>query len=267
MTSGSKESSYSVVIPTMGRDTLIRAVQSASTQTLGPLEILVVSHIGCLTDDTKNTLENIPGVRLINVQPGNAAATRNVGILESKGSYIAFLDDDDIWSERKMEFQLNNNDFAVLSCRAEYKGYLNGVKPELLYAGDFLNSIYPSFSLGSRKIVIPTPTLVVESSLAKSVLFDESLSEREDLWFIHNIEARHVRIKQFSEVLVTVCSRKPLSDRKVSVASDIGWFKRLQTVEPGLGWRFLVGVALRNRLASMDLIGFFKLISRAIRSS
>lgn len=259
--------SYSVVIPTMGRETLFRAVQSASAQTLKPLEILVVSHIGSLSSHAINKLQNTPSVRMINVPPGNAAATRNVGILESKGSYIAFLDDDDTWLERKMEFQLHNYDFAVLSCRAEYKGFLNAVKPELLYAGNFLNSIYPSFGIGPRKIVIPTPTLVVESNLAKSVLFDETLAEREDLWFIHTIEKKHVRFRQLSEVLVTVTSRMPLSDRDVAVSSDIDWFKRLETVESGLGWRFLVGVALRNRLARMDLVGFFKLISRAICSS
>ena len=259
--------SYSVVIPTIGRETLVRAVQSASAQTLEPLEILVVSHIGSLGEQAINTLKSIPRVQIINVPPGNAAATRNVGILESKGSYIAFLDDDDTWLERKMELQLLNYDFDLISCRAEYKGYLNTTKPVLLYEGNFLNSIYPSFRIGPRKIVLPTPTLVVESNLAKSVLFDETLAEREDLWFIHTIEKKNARFRQLNETLVTVTSRMPLSDRIVTVSSDVEWFKRLETVEPGLGWRFLVGVALRNRLASMDLIGFFKLISRAIYGS
>jgi glycosyltransferase involved in cell wall biosynthesis len=259
--------SYSVVIPTMGRETLFRAVQSASIQTFKPLEILVVAHNGSLSAQAINVLRSIPDVRIINVQPGNAGVTRNIGILESKGSYIAFLDDDDIWLERKMELQLNNRDFAVVSCRAEYKGFLNTIKPKILYAGDFLNSIYPTFGIGSRKVVLPTPTLVVESNLAKSVLFDETLAEREDLWFIHEIEKKHARFIQLSEVLVTVNSRMPLSDRDVSVSSDIDWFKRLETVELGLGWRFLIGVALRNRMARMDLSGFFKLISRAIHSS
>jgi glycosyltransferase involved in cell wall biosynthesis len=259
--------SYSVVIPTIGRETLVRAVQSATAQTLKPLEILVVSHIGSLDGQAINSLKSTPSVRIIYVPPGNAGATRNIGILESKGSYIAFLDDDDTWLERKMEFQLLNYDFGVISCRAEYKGYLNSIKPDSLYEGDFLNSIYPSFGIGRRKIVLPTPTLVVESKLAKSVLFDETLAEREDLWFIHTLEKRQARFRQLDETLVTVTSRMPLSDRNVTVSSDVQWFKRLETVEPGLGWRFLVAVALRNRFASMDLIGFFKLILRAIRGS
>ena len=99
------------------------------------------------------------------------------------------------------------------------------------------------------------------------MLFDETLAEREDLWFIHTIEKKNALFKQLNETLVTVTSRMPLSDRNVTVSSDVEWFKRLETVEPGLGWRFLVAVALRNRLASMDLIGFFKLILGAIRGS
>ena len=33
--------------------------------------------------------------------------SRNLGILNSKGKYISFLDDDDILSEKKLQIQLN----------------------------------------------------------------------------------------------------------------------------------------------------------------
>ena len=100
----------SVVIPTHFRaDRLAYAVESVQRQTWRNLEIIVVSD-GKDTD-TEKLMEakkcedsRIVFLEYTPCRGGNHA--RNIGIENSKGDFIAFLDDDDIWYEDKIERQI-----------------------------------------------------------------------------------------------------------------------------------------------------------------
>ncbi|MGG6897398.1 glycosyltransferase family 2 protein [Rhizobium sp. BR 315] len=99
----------SVVIPTFrDGEALRRALNSVANQTQAPGEIFVVDDAGgepgvgaILTD-----FQALP-LRLIeldkNIGPGGA---RNAGIKASQQPFIAFLDADDEWHPRKLEYQM-----------------------------------------------------------------------------------------------------------------------------------------------------------------
>ncbi|AMB59582.1 glycosyltransferase family 2 protein [Microterricola viridarii] len=83
----------SVVIPTVGRAELGRAIESVAAQSYPAAEILIVSD----TADPIH-LPDLPGLRLLTVGPragGNAA--RQHGIESAHGRLVALLDDDDEW--------------------------------------------------------------------------------------------------------------------------------------------------------------------------
>jgi glycosyltransferase involved in cell wall biosynthesis len=113
----------SVVIPTRNRPLLVkRAVQSALAQTLKELEVIVV--IDGSDEVTPVELAKIDEQRLrvieLPVSQG-AADARNVGVSESAGEWIAFLDDDDEWLPQKLEVQLqaanrSNYAFPIVAC-------------------------------------------------------------------------------------------------------------------------------------------------------
>ncbi|MGV0735351.1 glycosyltransferase family 2 protein [Mycobacterium syngnathidarum] len=96
------EMSVSVVIPTIGRPSVRRAVESALQQTSPPLEVIVVVDADCEPD-----LPPSPAVRVMRTSGGTGPSTaKHLGIESSDGDVIALLDDDDIWHANKLEVQL-----------------------------------------------------------------------------------------------------------------------------------------------------------------
>lgn len=90
----------SVVIPSIGRSTLERALQSAASQVPAPIEIIVVSNgPSRLTPDRQQSLESLAApvpVFFHSLPPfSGPAISRNLGAWEASGGFVAFLDDDD----------------------------------------------------------------------------------------------------------------------------------------------------------------------------
>jgi len=98
----------SVIIPTFNRcQFLKRAILSAVNQTYRNIEILVVNDGS--TDDTSVTVGSIKCQRIQYFSYENnrgPVARRNIGIKNSAGEFVTFLDDDDEWSPDKIFQQL-----------------------------------------------------------------------------------------------------------------------------------------------------------------
>lgn len=97
----------SAVIPSYNREkTIRRCINSVLRQTYEVSEIIVVDDGS--TDRTLEILaeEYRETVKVIKQSHKGAQAARNAGILAAKGEYIAFLDSDDEWMEKKIELQM-----------------------------------------------------------------------------------------------------------------------------------------------------------------
>ena len=106
-----------------------------------------------------------------------------------------------------------------------------------------------------------------KTSIAKEIQFETDLKEREDLHFIDTVEQAGYSIIQIENVLVEVASSKPFSYRQVDIYQDLYWFKYLSKKSSILNWKFLLTVALRNRLMTFQLFSTVKLLFSAIRVS
>lgn len=98
----------SVIVPVFnGRDFLEAAIDSALAQTVS-LEIVVVDDGSTdgSGDIAATIAERHPRVRLIRQTNRGLAGARNVGLYQSRGMYVAFLDADDLWLPRKLETQV-----------------------------------------------------------------------------------------------------------------------------------------------------------------
>jgi len=105
----------SAVIPTYNRFTyLLNAIGSIKNQTYPNIEIIVVNDCSTQREYYEYDWEK-ERVKFITLKENSkkifgfacAAFVRNKGIEESKGVYIAFCDDDDIWLPKKIELQID----------------------------------------------------------------------------------------------------------------------------------------------------------------
>jgi cellulose synthase/poly-beta-1,6-N-acetylglucosamine synthase-like glycosyltransferase len=189
----------SVIIPTYNRAHMLReAVDSVLCQTFKDYEIIIID--GFSTDDTEAVVNSYHDRRIKyykNQNNGIASINRNFGIEKSRGEYIAFLDDDDLWLPEKLEKQvklLDSNkklglvysDCFIINANGTIrkKSYLTG-RP--LLRGASLTKLL-------RFNFIPTLTVVIRKKVLEKVgVFDPSrkFCEDYDLW---------LRISQFYSI-------------------------------------------------------------------
>jgi len=178
-----KKPLVSVVIPTYKRPTkLNRALKSTINQTYENLEIIVVNDA---PNTALNHINNLDcRIKLINHKENKGpAAARNTGIKNSKGKYIAFLDDDDVWSPLKLEKQIKKFEKLESDYGAIYTWYKsvyeNGIEPRTpRYNGYIFENVL-------NKNFLATGSLLIKKECFEKVgLFDEKLkySEDKDMW-------------------------------------------------------------------------------------
>jgi glycosyltransferase involved in cell wall biosynthesis len=85
----------STIIPTVGRNTLTRAVQSVLDQQFDKagFEVIVVNDSGSALSQAD--WQNAPNVKIINTNRRERSVARNAGAAVARGNYLHFLDDDD----------------------------------------------------------------------------------------------------------------------------------------------------------------------------
>jgi glycosyltransferase involved in cell wall biosynthesis len=96
----------SVIIPTFNRGYIItEAIESVFSQTYKNYEIIVVDDGS--SDNTREILEpHMDRILYFYQENGGQSSARNLGIKNSRGKYIAFLDADDVWMPEKLEIQI-----------------------------------------------------------------------------------------------------------------------------------------------------------------
>lgn len=100
---------FSVVIPLFNKKQYIsKTIQSVLRQTFSDFELIVINDGS--TDGSAKEVEkfNDPRIKLISTRNQGVAAARNVGLNAAKGTYIAFLDADDLWKKDYLFLQNGN---------------------------------------------------------------------------------------------------------------------------------------------------------------
>jgi glycosyltransferase involved in cell wall biosynthesis len=201
----------SVVIPTVGRASLRRAVQSVLAQTYPVAEIIVVA-------DTDESVSVAPDDRIIVCRTevtSGPARCRQIGIDLAQGGVIALLDDDDEWEPTKLALQLGAVDSLrgqhwIASSRTVVRG--PGARQRtwprrLIQPGESISDYLFRFTdLGFGGAMLQTSTLCFPAELARAVRWDIHADEPHDepSWLIRVQRAiPDVRVIQLPAALST----------------------------------------------------------------
>jgi glycosyltransferase involved in cell wall biosynthesis len=115
--------SVSVVIPLYnGAPWIGEALDSVLAQTLPPQEIIVVDDGS--TDGSPDLVRAYPSVKLVLNEGKGSSVARNIGLRHVRSSYVAFLDQDDLWHPSHLRIMIDtledqptaNTAVAAASC-------------------------------------------------------------------------------------------------------------------------------------------------------
>lgn len=201
----------SIIIPCYNAEKYIsETLKSVFSQTFGDYEVLLIDDGS--TDDSLQLVREQYGekVRIFTQKNKRVAAARNVGLAQSAGEYLSFLDADDIWLPEKLELQTefldaNKGVDLVYSDTYEFND-LKGIFPKtwLQKRKHFTGSVFKEIFIAN---FIPTSTVMLRKScLEDSGYFDEDLLGCEDgnLW---------MRIALNHEI---GCLEKPLAKYRIN---------------------------------------------------
>lgn len=201
----------SVIIPTYKRaDMLTKAIDSVVVQTYKNLEIIVIDDNDPNSDyrlNTKNKLNSYikrGTIKYIeNEKNLGGSITRNRAVEESKGEYIAFLDDDDIFFPTKIEKQVKlmienrNNNVGLVYC------HCNGINEDENILWTNTNS-YEGLPLYESMIycIASTSLWLCDKKMLLDIGGFEDTPSKQDLLLMVKIIANNYKIMCVKEVLV-----------------------------------------------------------------
>lgn len=204
------EDLVSVIIPTYKRsDKIERAIKSVINQTYKNIEIIVVDDNANNPDErekTENIVKKYKRVKLIkNEKNFGGALTRNIGIENSIGNYIAFLDDDDEFIHNKIEKQMDllkekereNRKVGLIYC---YKNIMD-INGNLKYEGrkdEEGNCLYEHMI----ECIETTSTWLCPKKVLEQVGMFENVKAHQDNILLLKILANGYEIYRVPEVLV-----------------------------------------------------------------
>jgi glycosyltransferase involved in cell wall biosynthesis len=173
-----KNCDVSVIIPVYNRASLLRwPLASIAAQTVLPLEVIVVDDrssqeeaalIRSIVGEFKQSIN----IRLlVTERNGGNSYSRNRGIDEARGKYIAILDSDDLWLPDKLEKQMRliesakrNDNRPGFSATGTYRVDSKG---NILHR-KLCQSIFDAARI-KKSNYIPTSSVVVETSVAREI--------------------------------------------------------------------------------------------------
>lgn len=209
------EDLVSIIIPTYKRPGMLdRAIKSCLEQTYKNIEILVVDDNNKDSDGRKETAlfmkkyENNKQIKYIKrKQNGGGAEARNEGISKAKGTYIAFLDDDDYFFKDKIEKQLAfmqkyNYDasFTGVETYDETKNKLVKVKKHLNFEKYDDVLVYHLVEM-----IVSPQTFMYKTDVLKAINGFDKVQAGQEYYLMYKTIINHYKVGCMHDVLTRIC--------------------------------------------------------------
>ena len=200
-----------------------QTILSVLSQTHLNWEMLIVDD--CSTDNSVAVIQKFCQLDkriklfILNQNSGPAIA-RNKAILEAKGKYIAFLDSDDLWSEKKLEKQLTfmTTSNSLLSFTSYQRiNEVDSISPSIIHVPSQI-----TYNGLLKQTVIACLSVMYDTSKIGKFYFDTSLQKHEDYQYWLEILKTIKQADGLDQSLAYYRTRNnSLSSNKLSAASYV----------------------------------------------
>jgi glycosyltransferase involved in cell wall biosynthesis len=192
---------FSVVIPSCKINKLLfKTLSSVFKQTTKPYEIIIIFSNKISQDQNNLLLNKNKNLKIFFSNNGNVSQNRNYGALKAKGNYLAFLDDDDLWSKnylRYVEKKLNENKSKLIIT------WLNKIKNQKVSKFKKISQKVKSEDLFNFNPGIIGSNIVVEKKIFKKISgFDKKLTSSEDKDFLIRFLDKKIKLNILKKRLV-----------------------------------------------------------------
>lgn len=192
---------FSVVIPSCKINKLLfKTLSSVFKQTTKPYEIIIIFSNKISQDQNNLLLKKNKNLKIFFSNNGNVSQNRNYGALKAKGNYLAFLDDDDLWSKnylRYIEKTLNENKSKLIIT------WLNKIKNQKVSKFKKISQKVKSEDLFNFNPGIIGSNIVVEKKIFKKIGgFDKKLTSSEDKDFFIKFLDKKIKFNILKKPLV-----------------------------------------------------------------
>ncbi len=263
----------SVIITSYNSEKFIKkSVNSVIKQSYQNIEIIIVDD--CSTDKTLEILQQLKKkyffkIIKLNQNSGTPGKPRNIGIENSRGKIIAFLDADDYWHQNKLSLQIQKYKKNQINClNTEYFDKNNKKTPFIIHLFRSFMINFFTFLINRKKSLIFLFNPVVLSSVIinKSVFSKIKFSEKrniagiEDLlmWF-RIISESSYNINFINKTLVRNFKRKKSlhSDYFFQIIKSINIISNLKLENKIKATNFLIIITILIKLCREVLKFFF----------
>ncbi len=177
---------FSILMPCYNSGPFLKiSIESVLNQTFTDWELLIIDD--CSNDNTRYIIHQYVNQDLrikyfrTNKPSGSPVLPRNIGIENARGSYIAFLDSDDVWLPNKLEKQLEMfiqyGDMAI--CFSNYEKMTEKGERNNRIVSAPAKTNYKQLLLGN---VIGCLTAVYDTQKVGKVFFQDHSHEDYILW-------------------------------------------------------------------------------------
>lgn len=207
------EGLVSVIIPTYSRPKYLeRAIKSVLNQTYNAIEVIVVDDNGNnfrMQEETMVVIEKFvdyPNFKYIKNKCNlGGAESRNKGVSLSKGQYISFLDDDDVYELNKINEQmtilLGNENLDVCYCGMKY---LDSQGNHIGQRNIYLEGSEELISNHIFRPITGTPALLMKKSVFEKISGFDKLKRYQDANLVFKILAFNFKITCVQKELIKV---------------------------------------------------------------